>query len=104
MAPKKHMKTTAASTRRAPVARGNSLLPHVINKYNIVFVDAKHACRYDSIVNRKLSAPSYLDSQILDTVSLYDDLRPLLGILWWENFVELQEPVYEQLVWELWAL
>jgi len=51
-------------------------------------MDAEHASRYDSIVTRKLSAHSYFDSQILETVSLYDDLRRLLGILGWENFVE----------------
>jgi len=51
-------------------------------------------------VTRRLSAPSYLDRHILDIVSFYDDLRRLLGILRWENFVELQEPVYEWLVWE----
>ena len=59
MAPKKHLKTTAASTSRAPAARGNTSLPHVINKYRLVFVDAEHASRYDAIVTRKLSAPSY---------------------------------------------
>jgi len=75
------MKATTASTSRAPVTRGNFSLPHVINKYNIVFVDAEHASRCDSIVTRKLSAPSYLDRHILDIVSFYDDLRRLLGIL-----------------------
>jgi len=63
-------------------------------------MDAEHASRYDSIVTRKLSAPSYLDRQILETVSFYDDLRRLLGNLGWEHFVELQEPVYERLIWE----
>jgi len=101
MAPKKHVKTTAASTSRVPAARGNSSLLHVINKYNIVFLDAEHASRYDAIVTRKLSSPSYLGRHILDIVSLSDDLRCLLGILGWENFIELQEPVYERLVWEL---
>ena len=61
MAPKKRVKTTAASTSRAPAARGNSSLPHVINKYHLVLVDAEHASRYDSIVTRKISTPSYLD-------------------------------------------
>ena len=100
MAPKKRMKTTAASTSRASAARGNSSLPHVINKYHLVFMDAEHASRYDSIVTRKLSAPRYLDRQMLETLSLYDDLRRLLVTLGWVHFVELQEPVYERLVWE----
>ena len=69
MAPKKRVKTTAASTSRALAARGNASLPHVINKYHLVFVDAKHASRYDAIVTRKLSAPSYLDRQMLKTLS-----------------------------------
>jgi len=63
-------------------------------------VDAEHASRYDAIVTRKLSAPISLDRHILDIVSLYDELRHLLGILGWENSVELQEPVYQRLVWE----
>ena len=100
MAPKKCVKTTAASTSRAPAARGNSSLPYIINKDNIVFVDAEHASRYDAIVTRKLSAPSYLDRQILDITYFYDDVRRLLGILGWENFVQLQKPVYERLAWE----
>jgi len=75
------MKTTATSSSWALVARGNSSLSHVINKYNIVFMDAKHASRYDSIVTRKLSASSYLDRPILDIVSFYDDLGRLLGYL-----------------------
>uniref|UniRef100_A0A7C8ZKD9 Arabidopsis retrotransposon Orf1 C-terminal domain-containing protein n=1 Tax=Opuntia streptacantha TaxID=393608 RepID=A0A7C8ZKD9_OPUST len=100
MAPKKYVKTTAASTSRAPGARGNTSLPHVINKYRLVFVDAEHESRYDSIVTRKISAPSYLDRQMLETMSSYDDLRRLLVNLGWANFVELQEPVYERLVWD----
>ena len=52
------------------------------------------------LLTRKLSAPSYLDRQMLETMSLYDDLRRLLVNLGWENFVELQEPVYERLVWD----
>jgi len=100
MAPKKRVKITAASTSRAPVARGNTSLPHVINKYRLVFVDAEHASRYDAIVTRKLSAPSYLDRQMLETLSLYNDLSRLLVNLGWVHFVELQEPVYERLVWE----
>jgi len=75
MAPKKCVKTTAASTSRAPAARGNSSLPYIINKDNIVFVDAEHASRYDAIVTRKLSAPSYLDRQILDITYFYDDVQ-----------------------------
>jgi len=54
-----------------------------------VFVDVEHASRYDSIVTRKISAPSYLDRQMLETMSLYDDLRRLLVNLGSENFVEL---------------
>ena len=60
MAPKKRVKATA-STCWAPAGQGNSSAPYVINKYNIVFVDAEHTSRYDAIVTRKLSAPSYLD-------------------------------------------
>jgi len=56
--------------------------------------------RYDAIVTRKLSNPSCLDRHMLDIVFLYDGLRHLLGILGWENFVELQEPGCERLVWE----
>jgi len=63
-------------------------------------VDAEHSFRYDAIVTRKLSTHSYLDRQILDITNLYDDLRHLLGILRWENFLQLQEPVYKRLVWE----
>ena len=100
MAPRKRLRTIAVSTSRAPVARVNSSLPHVINNYNIVFADVEHVSKYDAIVTRKLSAPSYLDRHILDIVFLYDDLRRLLGILGWENFVEFQEPVYERFVWE----
>jgi len=37
---------------------------------------------------------------MLETMSLYDDLRRLLVNLGWANFVELQELVYERLVWE----
>jgi len=81
MAPKKRVKTTAASTSQAPAGPSNSSLPYVINKYDTIFVDSEHASRYDTIVIRKLSAPSYLDRYILDIVSLYDDLRRLLGIL-----------------------
>jgi len=69
--------------------RRNPSVHHVINKYNIVFLDAKHASRYDAIVTRKLSAPRYLDRQMLETLHLYDDLRCLLGILGWKNFVQL---------------
>ena len=65
-----------------------------------MFVDAEHESRYDSIVTRKISAPSYLDRQMLEPMSLYDDLRRLLVNLGWENFVELQELVYEWLVWK----
>ena len=87
MALKKRMKTNTASTSRAQAARGNASLPYVINKYNIVFMDAEHAFRYDAIVNRKLFAPSYLDREMPETVYLYVDLRRLLGILGWKNFV-----------------
>jgi len=82
------------------VARGNPSLSYVINKYNIIFLDAERATRYDIITTRKLSARSYLDRQMLETAHLYDDLRRLLDILGWENFVQLQELVYERLVWE----
>jgi len=44
-----------------------------------MFVDAEHASKYDSIVTRKISAPSYLDRRLLETMSLYDDLRILLN-------------------------
>ena len=37
---------------------------------------------------------------MLKTISLYDDLKRLLVNFWWENFVELQELVYERLLWE----
>ena len=37
---------------------------------------------------------------MLETMSLYDDLRRLLVDLEWENFVKLQEPMYEWFVWE----
>jgi len=37
---------------------------------------------------------------MLATLHLYDDLRLLLHNLGWENFMALQEPVYERLVWE----
>ena len=78
MAPKKRLKSTAASTSRAQAARGNSSPPHVLNKYNIVFLDAEHARRYDVIVSRKICAPNYLDVQMLTTLHLYDDLVILL--------------------------
>ena len=78
MAPKKRVRTTAASTSRALAAWGNSSLPHVINKYRLVFVDAEHASKYDSVVTKKISAFSYLDRQMLETMSLYDNLRRLL--------------------------
>ena len=81
MAPEKRTKTTATSTSRAPAAQGNSSLPYAINKDNIVFMDADHASRYDFIVTRKLSTPSYFDWKILDTVSLYDDLRMFFGYI-----------------------
>jgi len=42
MAPKKHIKTTVASSNRAQAARGNASLPHVINKYDIVFMNVDH--------------------------------------------------------------
>ena len=79
MAPKKRVRTTVASTTQAPGARGNSSLPHIIDKYRLMFVDAEHASKYDSIVTRKISTPSYLDRQMLETMSLYDDLRILLN-------------------------
>jgi len=70
----------------------------VLNKYNLVFVDIKHARRYDDIVSRKIYAPSYSDVEMLIALHLYDDLRLFLRNLGWENFVALQEPVYERLV------
>ena len=78
-----------ASTSQAQVARGNSSIPHVLNKYNIVFVDAEHARRYDAIVSRKICAPNYLDVKMLTTLYLYDDLLILLRNFSWENFVAL---------------
>ena len=72
----------------------------MINKYNIAFLDAEHAKRYDTIVSRKICAPSYLDVDMLRTLHLYDDLVILLGNLGWTDFVPLQEPVYERLIWE----
>ena len=82
------------------MARGNPFLPHVINKYHIAFLDAEHAKRYDTIVSRKICAPSYLDVDMLRTLHLYDDLVILLGNLGWTDFVRLQELVYERLIWE----
>ena len=100
MAPKKRLKSTA-STSRAPATQGNSSIPHVLNKYNIVSMDAEHARHYDAVVSRKICAPYYLDVEMLTTLYLYDDLVILLRNLGWANFVILQEPVYELLVWEL---
>ena len=78
MAPKKRLKSTVASTSRAATARGNSSIRHVLNKYNIVFMDAEHTCHCDAIVSRKICAPSYLDVEILATLHLYNDLLILL--------------------------
>ena len=100
MAPKKRLKSTVASTSRAATARGNSSIRHVLNKYNIVFMDAEHTCHCDAIVSRKIFAPNYLDVEMLTTLHLYDDLAILLHNLGWANFVTLQEPVYERLVWK----
>jgi len=72
----------------------------VINKYNLVFVDAEHASLYDAIVSRKICGPNYLDADMFTNLRLYDDLRLLLRNLGWENFVALQELVNERLVWE----
>ena len=89
MATKKRLKSSAASTSRAQVARGNPSIPHVLNKYNIVFMDADHAHCYDVVVSRKICAPNYLDVEMLTTLHLYDDLVILLCNLGWANFVIL---------------
>ena len=101
MAPKKRLKSIATSTGWAQAIGGNSSIHYVLNKYNLVFVDVAHASHYDTIVGRKICASNYLDAEMLPTLHLYDDLRLLLRNLGWEHFVELQEPIYEWLVWEL---
>jgi len=98
MVPKKRLKSTVASTNRAQAARGNFSLPHVVNKYNIAFLDTNHAPHYDVIITRKIRAPSYLDEQMLTALQLFDDLKILLSRLSWVHFVSLQEPVYEWLI------
>ena len=87
MAPKKRLNLTAASTSRAPAARGNSSIPHVLNKYNIIFMDAEHARRYDAVVSRKICARNYLDVEMLTTLHLYDDLVILLHNLGWASHI-----------------
>ena len=99
-APKKRFKTNATSISQAHAARGNSNFPHVVNKYNIAFLDNDHVSRYIAIVNRKISAPGYFDEQMLTTLHLFDNLRILLARLGWVNFMQLQEPIDEYLVWE----
>ncbi|KAJ8429181.1 hypothetical protein Cgig2_011785 [Carnegiea gigantea] len=54
-------------------------------------MDADHASRCAAIVSRKICAPSYIDIDMLRTLQLYDDVV---------DFIALQEPVYERLVWE----
>ena len=88
---------TNTSASRANAARVSFLTSHLINKYNLVFIDAQQASCYDVIVSRKICAPNYLDVDMVNTLLLCDDLRLLLRNLGWENFVALQEPIYEQL-------
>lgn len=82
------------------MARGNSSLSHVVNKYGIVFYDTDHATCYDAILNQNICAPTYLVEEMLATLHLFDDLKILLGRLGWVKFVNLQDSVYEWLVWE----
>ena len=66
-----------------------------------MLIDDTHAKRYDAIVTMKICAPNYIDEQMLDTLSILDDLRILLGRLAWMQFAALQEPIYKRLIWEL---
>jgi len=77
MAPKKRLKSTAASCSPDQVTRGNSSIAYMLNKYNLIFVDAVHTSYCDAIVSRKIYAANYLDVEILTTLHLYDDLRLL---------------------------
>jgi len=75
------LKSTASSINRAQSVQGNPLIPHVVNKYRLVFLHNEHAKQYEAIVTSKIYTINYIDEQILETSYLLDDLHILLGIL-----------------------
>jgi len=86
--------------------RGNcaqSSPPHVINKYNIVFVEDVQRERYDALVTRKISAPKYIDVELLQGLGMWDDMNASIGHLGYCDYVQLQFPVYEKTVWEFFS-
>ncbi|KAJ8431382.1 hypothetical protein Cgig2_027976 [Carnegiea gigantea] len=100
-APKKS--TTDSSSRPSAPPRGNpthSTHSSSLNKHGIIFVDDLQREKYDALVARKISAPKYIDVELLQALRMWDDVNALLGHLGWPDYVHLQFPVYEKLVWE----
>ena len=59
--------------------------------------------KYDALATRKISAPKYIDVESLQALGMCDDVNSLLGHLGWSDYVHLQFPVYEKLVWEFFS-
>ena len=57
----------------------------------------------DDVVIRKISTPKYIDVELLQALGMWDDMNTLLGHLGWHDNVQLQFPVYEKSVWELFS-
>ena len=83
------------------MAKGNhpTSPPHVINKYEICFIDPKHIARYDFIATRWIIDPKYMDIDLLRSLGLLDSLHGLLEVAGWVEFMKLDKPVYERLCW-----
>ena len=54
--------------------------------------------KYDALVTRKISAPKYIDVELLQALGMWDNMNALLSHLGWSDYMHLQSPVYEKLV------
>ena len=68
-----------------------------------MFVDDVQCERYDTLVIRKISAPKYIDVELLRELGMWEDMNTLLDHFGWHDYLQLQFPVYEKLVWEFFS-
>jgi len=68
-----------------------------------VFLDDAQGAHYDALASRRISEPKYVDVQLLHTLSLWDALDALFGVLGWSNYVYLRLPVYEKFVYQFFS-
>ena len=79
---------------QAQAARGNCPTPpHVINKYELQFINQEHIGRYNSVACRRITEPKYIDFGLLGSLGLLESLNELLENADWVEYMKIDKPM-----------